>query len=82
MDAIYPEILLGEAICEKLKYIYHTDEHWSKCYIQIAKRFTDLKRIARKFYCDKDEIGMLQELVKYSDKDIQDMAELNKDCST
>jgi hypothetical protein len=69
----YPEITLGEMVCEKLKAIYHTDDPWQKCYMQVAQRFTDLKRIARKFYCDKDELEMLQELVRYSEKDIQEM---------
>lgn len=69
---------LGTIVCEKLKDTYHTDEHWSKCYMQVAKQFTELKSIARKFYCDKDELGILKELEKYSENDIKEMINLNR----
>ena len=46
--------------------------------MQVAKQFTELKSIARKFYCDKDELGILKELEKYSENDIKEMINLNR----
>lgn len=63
----------GETLCEMLKVIYFKDIHWSDCYKLVAKKFTDLKQIAKKFYTDKDDLAILRELNKYSTKDIQDM---------
>ena len=66
---------LGQTVCEKLKAIYHIDTHWSKCYQDVAERFTKLKRIARKFYADKSELEMLKEIARYPENDIKDIAE-------
>lgn len=36
-------------------------------------KFNELKAVAHGFYADKDRIGVLQELIRYSDQDIMDM---------
>jgi hypothetical protein len=77
MEAIYPEIILGSTISEKLKAIYHTDTHWSECYQEVAKMFSGLKTGARKFYSDKSELDILKELTRYSQDDIKEMYEGN-----
>ncbi len=71
----YRRIMLGEPVCRKIKEIYFADETWFSCYRRVGDKFTELKRIARKFYGDKDEALLLEELKKYSTKDIQDCFE-------
>jgi len=73
MDAINPEIILGEMICSKIKEVYHPDKSWSDCYKEIAQKFTILKQISRKFYTDKEDKDILTELAKYSNQDIADI---------
>lgn len=79
MDArveINEVITLGAAVCEKLKVIFHPDEPWSACHKQVAKRFSELKVKMREFYTDKDDKGILQELVRYSVDDLKDVLEI------
>lgn len=66
------EITVGEMICEKLYSLYFSTTPWAVCYALVAKKFSALKIIARKFYSDKSEIDMLIELNKYSIDDIAD----------
>jgi hypothetical protein len=68
-------------VCEKLKVIYFKDLPWVDCYKTIAQRFTELKKIARKFYYDKNEIEILKELNKYTHNAIKDAFEM-AECST
>jgi len=70
MEAKFQEITLGETVCAKLKIMYFKDTHWSKCVDDVAKKFTQLKAIARKFYIDKSELEMLKEISRYSKEDI------------
>jgi hypothetical protein len=68
-------IILGEPICEKLKLIYFPDKKWPKCYKDVAKKFSHLKAITRKFYSydiksSDNELEMLRKLIKYSEQDI------------
>jgi hypothetical protein len=72
MEAKYQEIVLGERVCEKLKDIYFKDIPWVECHKQVADKLTHLKRIAKRFYVDKDRVEILKELVKYSEQDIVD----------
>jgi len=72
VEAKYPEITLGESICEKLKIIFFPDKRWQQCYKDVAIKFTALKEIAKKFYTDKDILAILIELNKYSTQDIQE----------
>jgi DNA topoisomerase IB len=73
MEAKYSEITLGSTICEKLKAIYHSDDSWIDCHNQVAAKFSNLKRIMRKFYTDKDDLDILKELIRYENKDIEDI---------
>ena len=66
---------LGAPICIKLKNIYFSEIKWPDCYKEVANKFTQIKRIARKLYADKEELAMLKELARYSQDDIKDMAE-------
>lgn len=66
------EIILGTPICEKLKVIYFSDIPWVNCYRDVAAKFIALKAIARRFYVDKTNVEVLNELIKYSDQDIYD----------
>jgi hypothetical protein len=63
-------------VCEKLKVIYFKDLPWVDCYKSIAQRFTELKSIARKFYMDKNEFEILQELSKYTERGISEAFEI------
>jgi hypothetical protein len=71
-EAKFEEITLGEAVCITLRNIYHTDTPWPACYQQVADKFTELKKIMRKFYADKSDLEILKELVRYSQDDIKD----------
>lgn len=68
----YPEINLGATICEKLKVIYFSETPWPQCYKDVAKKFTELKIIMRKFYADRSELYMLKELAQYSSQDLEE----------
>lgn len=73
MEAKYSEITLGATICEKLKDIYFPDKKWPDCHNDIVTKFGELKRIMRKFYTDKSDLDILKELIKYDNKDIEDI---------
>jgi len=73
MDAKLPEINLGAAVCERLRTLYHGTKPWGDCFKEVAQKFTELKVIARKFYCDKTELEMLREIARYSIDDIKEM---------
>jgi hypothetical protein len=73
MEAKLPEITLGETICEKLKNIYFHDESWISCYKKVAYKFSELKKIAKRFYSDKSNIEVLREICKFSENDIKDI---------
>jgi len=70
---------LGTPICMKLKNIYFSDKKWPECYKEVASKFTQLKRVARKFYTDKSELEMLKEIAKYSENDLKDTYEIELD---
>ena len=82
-DSALLEIMLGSPICQKLKMIYHVQSEWNECYKEVAQKFTSLKQIMRKFYIDKTDIELLQELNKYSLEDLKDIFQNEKaDLST
>jgi hypothetical protein len=68
-------------VCEKLRIIYAKDIPWVKCSRYIGRQMYALKIRAMKFYADKTEIEVLQELSKYSTDDIKEMMSDEK-CST
>jgi hypothetical protein len=72
MEAKRREIVLGATVCQKIKDVYFSDKKWPECHGQISVKYSALKRIAEKFYADKDSMEIVQELVKYSDTDIRD----------
>ncbi len=76
MEAKYPDITLGQTICEKLKVIYFSDKSWVESHGAVARKFTELKLIMRKFYADKQDIDILKELIKYDTMDIEDIFNL------
>jgi len=39
MEAKYPEIVLGEALCIKIKNIYFDDKKWVDCHNEVAAKF-------------------------------------------
>jgi len=43
----------------------------------VGKKFSELKKIAIKFYADKNKIEVLQELQRYSKQDILDAMDDN-----
>ncbi len=77
MEAKYPEINLGAEICEKLKIIYFSNIAWPECYKDISIKFTELKKIMRKFYTEKSDLDILKELIKYDTMDIEDVFNLS-----
>ena len=76
MDAKYPEITLGETVTGMIRNVYHHDDEWPACYKQVADKFTELKKIMRKFYTDKSDLEILKELIRYSQDDIKDAFQL------
>lgn len=76
MDAtLNQEVELGALVCKKLKVIYFNETPWVSCYRDVADKFTALKAIARKFYINKSNIEIINELLKYNDQDILDAFE-------
>lgn len=73
MEAKYQEITLGEASCTKIKQLYYPDTSWQASHKLVAIKFSHLKMIMKKFYTDKTTIEILQELQRYSHKDIDDV---------
>ena len=43
--------------------------------VDIGKKFTELKKRARKFYKGQGELEILRELTKYSEENIKEMFE-------
>lgn len=72
MEAKLPEIVLAESICEKIKNVYFPNKSWVQCYQDVARGFTELKRIARQFYTDKTDKEILTELTRYGTDDIRE----------
>lgn len=75
MDAKYPELNLEEPICRKIKNIYYSEITWSHCYKDVSIKFSQLKTIAKKFWPDKNSLELVQELYKFSEKDIKEAFE-------
>jgi hypothetical protein len=73
-------VALGEKVCERLKDIYFSDQSWQVCYKEVAVKFTELKRIMRKFYTDKSDMDILKEVASYDTMDIQEI--FDSECST
>lgn len=46
---------------------------WFDCYRNVATKFTELKKKARKFYENLTDREVLIELQKYSPQDLKDM---------
>ena len=72
MEPKTTEVDLGTIICKNLKEIYFSEKKWPECYMQIAQKFTKLKRIMRKFYSDDKEIDVLRRLRSFSEADIEE----------
>lgn len=72
-EEILIEINLGASICSQLKILYFPDVQWVKCYNDVAKKLTHLKKISEKLYADKTKIDVLKELNKYSANDILEL---------
>jgi hypothetical protein len=64
---------LGEGICSAIKTIFYPDIPWPKCYMQVAKKFSELKAKGIKFYGNKTKFEVVQELTKYSHQDMIDL---------
>ncbi len=62
-------------MCEKIKRIYHNDESWAACHRKVAEKYSELKRIANKFYISMSSLTIAGELARYSDEDIAEMLE-------
>ena len=72
-EAKYPEITLGETVCEKLQDIFCKNRPWPESHKQIVQQFTVLKEIMRKIYADKSDLDILRELSRYSRNDLCDV---------
>lgn len=75
MEAIRREIVLGSTVCEKIKRIYHPDEPWAACHRKVADGYSELKRIASRFYISMSSMSVAHELSRYGDQDIMEMLE-------
>lgn len=71
-ETITQIINLGDPICRRLKQIYYPDKPWVECYKDVSIKFSQLKKIAKRFYTDKTDKDILIELAKYSNNDIKD----------
>lgn len=63
----------GAEICNRLKKIY-PDQSWMK----IAKNFTKLKQVARKYHEGLDDLKLVRALLSYKDQDLIDALEIDK----
>ena len=57
--------------------MYFNDNSWFECHSKVSLKFTELKRIMRKFYTDKCDEDILKELLRYSPSDIGDVLSQN-----
>lgn len=71
-SALRKEVNLGGIVCAKLKNIYFPEKAWIDCYKLVANKFTHLKQTMRKFYPEKDNITLINELITYTNQDIED----------
>lgn len=71
--SITQEINLGAPVCVKIKDFYYPDVHWSKCGLQVADKFAQLKKITQTALPDKTMPEILRELAKYTNQDIGDI---------
>jgi len=60
-----------------LKDIYFSEKPWVECYRDVAIKLTDLKRLAKAFYVDMNDLETLKELIKYSNEDILEVFNTN-----
>jgi hypothetical protein len=73
MEARYPEIVLSDNLCSRLKLILYPDKPWIDCYNLVVIQLSDLRAKAKAFYSDKDSLEILKELIRYSDEDLLEM---------
>ena len=72
MESVHQQVILGAAICDKLRDFYFKDIPWVECCQEVAVKYTDLKKLSRKFFIDKTDVEILIEVNKYSTSDIGD----------
>lgn len=60
-------------MCEKLRAIFCNGQPWASCHQEVTKKYTELMRLARKFYNEKDDASILMEFVKYTAQDLADV---------
>ncbi len=73
MEAKYPEITIGEAICDRLRHIYHNGTPWADCHADITRMFHAICSTAARFYADRSKADALKELLLYNDTDIMEI---------
>lgn len=82
---IHPEIVVGEELARKVKRVFFAEQEWDgKVAQQVAKRMTQVKRLARKIFPSKEGVELIREIVKLDDQgliDILEMEEEQKSCS-
>lgn len=59
-------------MCRKLKDIYFNGQSWEECHMKIANKFTDLKKVYRKYCPEKTELEVLTDLSNFCEKDYHD----------
>lgn len=69
-------ITLGEPICKKIKQIYFQNESWQKCYKDVGRKFTTLKKIMRNIYTEMSDLDILRKLYQFDTLDFEDAFEL------
>lgn len=74
--AKYDEIDLGENICRMIKKLYFADQSWEKCNKAVSEKFTDFKKIMRKFHGFPDwshNVELLKMVKDYTEQDVMDV---------
>ncbi len=74
--AKYPEILLSEDICKRIKDKYFPNASYSTVVNKVGLKFSDLKRAARDIFSDQADIEILQRLSKFSVEDFDEFLEV------
>jgi hypothetical protein len=71
-------IAAGESLARKIKNAVYPDEEWTpKLAFKIGYRMQDIKKVARPYYPDSDEVAFVRALGDWSEKDIRDALEMN-----
>ena len=75
-----PEIELGARVCTMIKENNFKNTPWDgNVSTAVSKIFTNVKKIARKFYAELSELEMLEKLAQYKTEEIMEVLELTNE---